>query len=53
MKATHAQIVNLMKGMGWIECEIYPDLKITVLKRGSEYMTVTKTVWERGRYEFI
>jgi len=48
MKLTHNKMVKIFKGMGYTEADIYPDLKITVLKRDSEWVTVTNSTWETG-----
>jgi len=50
LKATHEQIIILLKRMGWIEFDIFPDLNITIMVRGSEYMTVEGSNWRKGNY---
>ena len=48
-KATHKQIVNVYKGMGYHEAEWYPCMELTVMVRatGKEYSPIEyKTIFE-------
>ena len=46
-------IVNIFIGMGYVEYEIYPLLKTTIMKRGDEYITITDSIWKEGKHEFV
>ena len=51
MKASHKQVVNILKGMGYVEFEIYPDLKKTILRMDDVEVTVVNSTWKTTSYK--
>lgn len=51
MKSTHKKLVEVHQQMGYEIESIYPDMKITVLRRGDEYKTIKGSTWKRGKFD--
>lgn len=51
MKATHKQIVNIYKRMGYCVSMELHNMQVTEMFDGSDYITIKDSVWYNGRYK--
>lgn len=51
MKSTHKKLVEVHQQMGYEIDTMYPDLKITVVRRSDEYKTIEGSTWRHGKFD--